>query len=400
MMDALGLGNAYRDVPVEICDQPLSAHVEVAQWLATEEKRRGKRPVVMFRQIKEHPGARVLGNPYPREVCLAALGLSGEEWQRGMKARLEGPAPAIHSVPAPWHTVSGLDALPVLQHRPGDAGRYITAGVCVSRDPETGRVNLGVYRIQVVGPERARIFFDPRTDGYRNWQASLQKGRPLPVAIFLGASPIFMLVAASRLPTDEDDYHVASRLAGHELTLAGEPPVPVDASYVIYGVVTDELETEGPFAEFKGYYVDARQSPVLRVTKVVQSTYPVYPTIVTGAESGLTLMTLQNEYLMYAHLVAAGFPIKQVRYLLEGRGEFVTLLETDHPSDAVVRAALAFDLRTKMLICGPQLTRPWDALATYGFRVYHEPYYRKGAPDGERVGLILDRPPTGTPVEY
>src|SRR5216117_402706 len=105
-------------------------------------------------------------------------------------------------------------------------------------------------------------------------------------------------------------------------------------------MVTDRLECEGPFGEFKGYYVDARQSPVLEVHNVVACPNPVYPAIVSGAESGLTLMALQNEYLMYWHLRGMSHPVRKVRYLIEGRGEFVALIETDVPSDALLRSAM------------------------------------------------------------
>ena len=399
--DEAGLPPCYDAVPLWAHDAPISADVEIARWMADDERRGGRRRTVVFRSIREHPGSAVLCNPYPRLVMLAAMGTSPETWQAETARRLAGPAPGAVGAGAEWSELAeGLDALPALRHRPGDAGRYVTAGVGVTRDPESGRVNLGVYRIQVAGPFRARVFFDPRTDAHRNWERSLAAGRPLPLAVFLGADPVHLLVAASRLPAEGDDYLTSSRLLGRAVSLSGEPPVPADAHYVVFGEVTGRLETEGPFAEFKGYYVDARQSPVFEVHQVVRAPRAVYPTIVTGAESGLTLMALQNEYLMYAHLAAEGFPVRGVRYLLDARAEFVTLIECDEPSQALVRSAMTFDVRTKVVLCGPQLDQPWQALATFGFRVHAEPWRRKGRVEGERIGIVLDLPPEGRAVEF
>jgi 2,5-furandicarboxylate decarboxylase 1 len=390
----------YRHVTVETNDAPISVELEVARWLAAETRRRGRRPTVLFRRVVEHPGTTILGNPYPRAAILAALDLQEQEWPHRLLERLAQPPPGRVTGVASWKELSGLDALPVLWHRPGDAGRYITAGVGVTRSPDSRTVNLGFYRIQVVEPRLARIFFDPRTDAYRNWSRSVDRHQALPIAVFLGANPAYMLAAASRLPPEGDDYEIVARMLAKELVLTGEPPVPVEAHYVIRGRVTSRLELEGPFAEFKGYYVEARQSPVLQIDSVVALPGALYPAIVTGADSGLTLMALQNEYLMHTHLVQDGFSIFKVRYLLEGRGEFVTIIECPDPTRELLRSAMGFDTRTKLVFCGRRLDDIWQAVGSHGFDVLDEPYVRKGRIEGRRVGLVFDRPPTGDPVEY
>jgi 2,5-furandicarboxylate decarboxylase 1 len=398
---SLGLASYYDATRAFAFDPPISLRFEIARRLAREEIRLGFRPTVLFSNIEEHPGSAILGNPYPRTVVLASLGLDESDWLRESARRLGSPTPTIsHGVEASWVRLPDLDALPVMHHRPGDAGPYVTSGVASTRSPETGRVNLGVYRIQVVDPQRGLIFFDPKTDAFRNLQESLHRGRALPIAIFIGAHPIHMLVGASRLPPEEDDFHVAARLLQEELRLALDPPVPIDSSYVILGEVTSELGVEGPFAEFKGYYVEARQSHVLQVGAVWGSPGAVYPAIVTGAESGLTLMSLQNEYLMYTHLVEEGFAVDNVQYPTRARGEFVTLIASPEPSEHLLRAAMAFDVRSKLFMVGRHLERPWDAIASHGFSAHVEPYVRKGNVEGDRIGLILDRPPSGREVEY
>ncbi|MFD0412354.1 UbiD family decarboxylase [Streptomyces sp. NPDC127108] len=400
----VGLPGCYDAVDLYTYDAPLSTRVEAARTVADIERTHGSRPTVVFTHLTERPGARVLCHPYPRAVLLAALTTSEEKHLPEMADRLARPVPTA-SVPGQGvvvrRDVPGLMAeLPLLQHRPGDAGPYLTAGVGVTTRPDGSGVNMGFYRAQVVGPDRARIFLDPRTDGHRNLREWLATGRPMPISVFLGADPAVTVVAASRLPAEGDDYEIASRLLGHRIGTSGSPPVPDDATHVITGLVHEEDEVEGPFGEFKGYYAEARRSNVLTVTGVSATPGAPMPTIVAGAESGLTLMSFQNEYLMYAHLRGAGHPIRSVRYSLRARGEFVAYIECDEPSAELVREAMAFDVRSKVVVCGPDLSNPGQALATYGFTTRTEPYYRKGRVEGERIGLALVIPPEGRPTEY
>jgi len=194
---------------------------------------------------------------------------------------------------------------------------------------------------------------------------------------------------------------VAARLAGRPLELTGDPPVPVDASIVIRGHVTEELAPEGPFGEFKVYYVEARPAPVLHVDEVLVGPEPIVPTIVAGRETGLSLTATQNEYLLYAHLRASGFAVDRVRCPLDAFGEFLTLVETPEPSMAIVEAVMERDPRTKVVIAGRDMNDVWRTLSTEPFRVRALPYHRKGKVEGERLGLVVEASTEERrPVEY
>ncbi|MER6010823.1 UbiD family decarboxylase [Streptomyces bluensis] len=406
-----GLPACYEAVDVYTCDRPLSALVEVARTLSELERQYGARPTTVFTRIEDRSGTRVLGHPYPRAVLLAALDADEGAHLAEMSARLAGAphqvrcepgdtALAASGTPLGLVELNGFDDLPVLQHRPGDGGRYVTAGIGVTTRPDGSGVNLGFYCVQVVSSRRARIFLDPRTDAHRNLQEWTAEGRSMPLSVFLGANPVYAVVAASRLPAEGNDYQIASRLLRGEVTVTGSPPVPADATHVLSGLVRCERETEGPFGEFKGYYVEQREGFVLDITGVAARPGAPWPSIVAGAESGLTLMSFQNEYLMYAHLTGLGLPVRSVRYSIKARGEFVVSIETDAPDLELVREAMRFDVRCKLVLCGPDLSNVSQALATYGFVSHCEPYYRKGRIEGERLGLALTIPPTGRPVEY
>lgn len=400
----LALPSSYDAVDLYTYDKPISRRVEIGRVMADIERERGSRPTVVFTDVIDRPSTRVLCHPYPRAVLLAALSTSEKKHLPEMADRLVGPVPAASPTQPPAADRVALpellDGWPILQHRPGDAGPYITAGVGVTTRPDGTGVNLGFYRIQVTGPAEGRIFLDPRTDGNRNMAAWHATGRPMPIRVFLGADPALTIVAASRLPAEGDDYAIASRLLGHGVATEGFPPVPHHATHVLSGLVEERDETEGPFGEFKGYYAEARRSNVLTVTDVEAVPGAPMPTIVAGARSGLTLMSFQNEYLMYAHLRQRGFDIGSVHYSIRARGEFVCYLESPEAGQELLRTAMNFDVRAKVVICGSDLSDPPQALATYGFTTHTEPYYRKGLVEGERIGLALVIPPSGRPTEY
>jgi len=381
-------------------DEEIDPDVELTRALAVWERQLGSRPTVLFTNVRGFPGRLVLGNPYPRGVILASMGLDIADWPQVGADRLSQPSPGTKLVERSWQFQSDLRDVPMIRHRPGDAGPYLTAGVAVTKTRATGRLNLGVYRVQVVGPKKALIFFDPKTDAFSNWADYDRAGEPMPIAIFLGASPVHALVAAAKLPADEDDYEVSARLTNETVGLTGDLPVPTDASLVIYGRVLPKLETEGPFAEFKGYYVPARLSNVLEVDAVHFDEDSVLPTIVTGAESGLTLMAMQNELLAFHWLTQRGFCVSSVQYPLYARGEFLGLIESDRPTQEMLDAAMQRDPRCKITIVGKSLPDPWDVLATHPFDAKLAEYRRKGEAHGDRIGVLVGNPPEGRSVEF
>ncbi len=398
----MNLPDAYRAVEVECHRDPIRADLELTRWMAAEEQRRGRRPVVLFPNVEEYPGASILANPYPRDVLLAGLGLSGPDWQATVARRLALPGPPVeHRPDEPGEPVGALlDAVPAVRHRPGDAGYYLTAAVTATSPVDTDEVNLGVYRVQIVDAQTALIFFDPRTDAWRNLRGHHARGRAMPVVLFMGGGPRYMAAAASSLPSGGNDWQVVAQLSGSAVVLAGALAAPVDASYVIRGEVLPRTADEGPFAEFKGFYVDARPAPVLRVREVLRRPGQAAPTIATGRESGLSLTAFQNEYLTYAALTAEGFAVRRVRCPLDAFGEFLTLVEMDEPSERAVEAVMARDARTKVVVCAPDVRDPWRTLSTDAFAVVRKPYYRKGAVAGERLGIVVTEPAQGRRVEY
>lgn len=154
----------------------------------------------------------------------------------------------------------GIEEFPVPISTPGyDNAPYLTAPYWVTRDPETGKHNIGTYRAQIKSPTRTGVSpHSPNSGLILHWQKCRKLGKPLEAAVVLGASPNIAYVSVARLPTDVDEYDVAGGIAGSGVEVVKcrtiDVMVPAYAEIVLEGVIpTDSLEPEAPFGEAPGY---------------------------------------------------------------------------------------------------------------------------------------------------
>lgn len=152
-----------------------------------------------------------------------------------------------------------LGTLPICVHAPLDAGRYITSGVCLARDPHSGAINSGIYRIMVKGKDRVTLSVDSGDDLAQILTGARDRGEPVDVAIVVGGHPAIAIASQAKIPIDIDSLAITGSLLGVPLRITQgitvDLPVPADADVVIEGRVhTAESESEGPFGEFSYYY--------------------------------------------------------------------------------------------------------------------------------------------------
>lgn len=185
-----------------------------------------------------------------------------------------------------------LGRLPVQTPWPDDAGPLITWPVVVTRPhgstPEqTGQYNLGVYRAQVLGPDRLILRWLAHRGGaahHRSWERA---GAPMPVAIALGADPAMLLSAALPLPETVSELAFSGVLRGTraEVLAARTVPllVPARAEIILEGWVhPGDTAPEGPFGDHTGYYNSVEPFPVMRLSAITHRRDPLYLTTVTG----------------------------------------------------------------------------------------------------------------------
>ena len=182
-----------------------------------------------------------------------------------------------------------LGALPVQTCWPGDAGPLITWALVITRGPRKSRVNLGIYRQQVIGRNRTIMRWLAHRGGaldFREWNEA-HPGEPFPIAVALGADPATIIGAVTPVPDTLSEYAFAGLLRGARTELVrcrGVPlEVPASAEIVLEGHIhPDDEAPEGPFGDHTGYYNEVERFPVFTVERITRRQSPIYHSTYTG----------------------------------------------------------------------------------------------------------------------
>ena len=178
--------------------------------------------------------------------------------------------------------------LPILRCWPLDGGRFITLPCVVTRDPDTGERNLGMYRIQIYDDKTTGMHWQLQKVAARHGRRYYEKGERMPVAIFIGGDPMFPFAATAPLPDGLDEFLLAGYLRKKSVELVkcetNDLEVPANADFVIEGYIdpTEPLRDEGPFGDHTGYYTLPEPYPVFHVTAITHRKDAVYPATIVG----------------------------------------------------------------------------------------------------------------------
>lgn len=211
--------------------------------------------------------------------------------------RFESPPPRAEPWPkAPdWRNPSTLDPrpstllnLPIQKCWPLDGGRFITLPCVVTKDPDTGERNVGMYRMQIYDDRTTGMHWQLQKVGARHGRRYYERGERMPVAVFLGGDPVFTFCATAPLPDGLDEFLLAGYLRKRSVELvrcvSNDLEVPANADFVIEGYVDprEPLREEGPFGDHTGYYTLPEPYPVFHVTAITHRKDAVYPATIVG----------------------------------------------------------------------------------------------------------------------
>ncbi|MDH5649338.1 MAG: 4-hydroxy-3-polyprenylbenzoate decarboxylase [Gammaproteobacteria bacterium] len=176
-----------------------------------------------------------------------------------------------------------LSRLPVNTCWPGDAGPLITFGLVVTRGPHKERQNIGVYRQQLIAPNKVIMRWLSHRGGaidFLEW-CQTNPGKPFPVAVVIGADPATILAATTPIPDTLSEYQFAGLLRGSRSELVNclghDLQVPAEAEIVLEGFIhPGEQAQEGPFGDHTGYYNAVDSFPVLTVDRITHRRHPIY----------------------------------------------------------------------------------------------------------------------------
>jgi len=182
-----------------------------------------------------------------------------------------------------------LDEFPVLTCWPGDGGPFITLPMVFSKNPETGKRNCGMYRMQVYDGQTTGMHWQTQKQGAEHYRRLLKEGKveTMPVAVALGADPATMYSAILPLPPDLDEMMIAGFLRNKPVEMVkcitSDLEVPAQAEIVLEGhVKLGELRREGPFGDHTGFYSLDDDYPVFHIDCITTRKDPIYPTTIVG----------------------------------------------------------------------------------------------------------------------
>ena len=273
--------------------EPVSIDFDVTA-VAMELENRGRAPVILFEKVGDSPFPVVANLFGDRRRYAQALGVADsvliETWG-GLGDRTIDPV--VHETgPILDNVTTGenvdLGALPILNHFAEDGGPYVTNGIVVARDPDTGVRNASYHRLQVMGRTRFGTSLHSRRHLWNYAQRAARRGEAIPVSIVIGHHPLFAFGSGLwKGPMDADEYAVAGGFMGRALELVAGVTVPVEApafaEFVIEGhIVPGEEADEGPFAEFTGYASARSTRHVIEVSAILHRGDAIYQDIVPG----------------------------------------------------------------------------------------------------------------------
>ncbi|MFM9886984.1 MAG: 4-hydroxy-3-polyprenylbenzoate decarboxylase [Burkholderiales bacterium] len=182
-----------------------------------------------------------------------------------------------------------LGRLPIQTCWPEDAGPLITWGLVISRGPHKARENLGIYRQQVIGPNRVIMRWLAHRGGALDYRehCALHPRDPFPVSVVLGADPATILGAVTPIPDALSEYQFAGLLRGARTELVksigSSLRVPASAEIVLEGSIQpNDTALEGPFGDHTGYYNEQERFPVFTIERMTMRHAPIYHSTYTG----------------------------------------------------------------------------------------------------------------------
>jgi 4-hydroxy-3-polyprenylbenzoate decarboxylase len=248
-----------------------------------------KSPALLFENIKGHPGHRALYNMIGCNLSRFCLMIGEQPVDHPLKAvralqqkfgrKIPPQEVSANTAICNQNIVNGdaidIRKFPAQRMWPLDGGMYLGTGdAVITKDPETGRINVGTYRMMIKGPREIGVYTSPGKDAGLDRDKWWKMGKPMPIAAAYGIDPLLFLVAATSLPKTESEYEYYGGINGAPIELFTSDltglPLPAGAEIILEGFVyPNETFAEGPFGEFTGYYGrPSGATPFMRVERV------------------------------------------------------------------------------------------------------------------------------------
>ena len=360
--------------------------LELSHIAKLNEEKQG--PALLFENVKGYDSPVITSVCTTTERLALIMGMKGDsslvdlmrEWVEKKENTI--PPRFVKEAPCKENIMMGDDVdlfrFPAPKFYPLDGGRYFgTAHFVVTKDPDTGWVNLGTYRLQLLDKNHLGTQFIKGKHADIMLKKYQKLKEPMPVAVVVGCDPILFLMGAARLSAFESEYDLAGSIRGEAIDViraeTNDLPVPATAEIVVEGEVdADKFMDEGPFGEYTGYYSGVGTDPrnFIDVKCVTWRNNPIFWSTTVGRAVTDTHMTMALTYgaTLWQQLVAMKIPgIKAVYCPPEASGRFLAIISMTqmYPghADQVLTAAISTEMGAyglKTVIVVDDDIDPWD----------------------------------------
>ena len=360
--------------------------LELSHIAKLNEERKG--PALLFEKVKDYTSPVLTSTCTTTERLALIMGMPKSsslvdlmrEWVKKGETRI--PPKMVKTGPCKENIMKGNDIdlykFPVPKFFPKDGGRFFgTAHFVVTQDPDTGWVNLGTYRLQLLDRNTLGTQFIKGKHADIMLKKYQAMKKPMPVAVVVGCDPLLFLMGAARLSAFQSEYDLAGAIRGEPIEIVqaetNDLPVPATAEIVVEGEVDAEKTLpEGPFGEYTGYYsgVGTDERNFIKVNCVTYRTQPIFMATTVGRAVTDTHMTMALTYgaTLWQQLVAMNIPgIKAIYCPPEASGRFLAIisLQQMYPghTDQVLTAAISTEMGAyglKTVIAVDEDIDPWD----------------------------------------
>ncbi len=352
--------------PEEIArvNKPLSPRYEISALLTHLEKIK-RFPLLFFEKVKGSNAPVVINAQASRRLMAIALDGKPEDLARKFGERQSKPIPPVEVTEAPVQEVTklgdeaDLTEVPMLTHYDVNAAPYITAGVVVAADPDTGVRNTSYNRLMMAGKRELRIFMAIGRHLWTLHNKFERRDQPLPIAIVIGVHPLFSLGAQALTPADEDEYGVIGGMMNEPLRLVKAKTVPIlvpaDAEMIIEGKMLPHVRrTEGPFGEFTGHAVPQDERQVIEVTAISHRKNYIFQDIHAGYTEHKLMGAVPREAALLTAVRQSVPTVKNVCMPVSGNCRFHAYVSiakrTPGQAKNAICAAFAADMLLKHVV--------------------------------------------------
>lgn len=318
--------------------------------LALEKRRRY--PVVQFLHMGDS-ATRVVGNLFAtRERIARMAGATTDNFYLKWHDAQQHPIPPVTVANGPVQDVVETGAqvdvskLPIGVHFASDAGRYISSGIVVAKDPDTGVYNLSYHRMQLQAPNQFGISLHSRGHLWDYFRRAQLKGQDLEVAVVIGCHPAIYLAASSKIGIGEDEYALAGALLGEGVEMVRcntvDLLVPASAEMVLEGrIKADCFEDEGPFGEYTGYSTSRSTRNVMEVTCVMRRENALFMDLVPGFSCEHLLLGGAAKEAEILYIMKDRFPTVEDVYFPKSGTHFHAYIKMKKTAEGQPRQAMA-----------------------------------------------------------